>query len=464
MIGDKPRTQHQLQTAEAPVQLRNNIQKAQEAIYRLLLEMVKTWPPEDVLTEFKGLFIHHVDTNSSDTIPHLFEIVFSNQESEFRNTLKRSCYILINNWEITRKYKSIHELIDLFSDTILSKPTISPTLKRLREWLRNFVSSQDFQELKLFAARYEDCGKRNWVERYTSYLLVPQYTNLDNPIEQRQAARYLSNKLKEKFKFELAIYTASSQCSHLTVSQMPQPDSNQPASSPAASELVASSQIRVRSPKNPTSLGDEVLRLIRRIIARRGFLSYPNLANIFLAQSRNLRYREFKQSLLEYLLFSIENQEFVELLKNHLSEKLQNLYIDHDEKIVDNALLLRTTNRLIETLTTETPEFPSPLFVGLLSSGNPIVLVIILLKLVLMCPYARTHLEVRIANLIRHYEKFSEEDCQWVIHFFEIFNIIMIIFTENVEYNLVMMNTVPSESSEVGIKTYRIFSQSRHRP
>jgi len=458
MIGDKPRTQHLFQPTEVPDHAQKNrrqrnVQKAQEAIYRLLLEMVKTWSPEDVLAEFKGLFIHHVDTISSGALPHLFEIVFSNQESEFRNTLKRSCYILINNWEITRNYKSIHELVHLFSDIILYKPTISPTLKRLREWLRNFVDSQDFQELKLFAARYEDYEKRHWIDRYTSYLLVPQYTNLDNPIEQRQAARHLSKKLREKFKFELAMYTSLSQCRRA----IPIP------SSQAVSGQAVSGQTGVRSLKNPTGLGDEVLRLIKRIVARRGFFSYPNLAHIFLDQIKNLSYAEFKQSLLEYLLFSVENQEFAGLLKTHLSEKLQNLYIDHNKKTVDNALLLRTTNRLIESLTTETPESPSPLFVGLLSCGNPIALVIVLLKLILMCPYARTHLEVRIADLIRHYEKYSEEECQWVIHFFEIFNITMAIFTENVEYNLVMMNTGTSESSGIRPETYRIFSQARDR-
>ena len=461
MIGDKPRIQHSLQPhllqphslqpIEVPNRLQEgrvqedrvqsnrqiSVQKAQEAIYQLLLDLVKTYSPEDALIEFKGLFIHHIDTTSSGALPYLFEIVFSNQESEFRNTLKRSCYILINNWEIKRNYKSILELINLFSDTILYKPTISPTLKRLREWLRNFVSSHGFQELKLFAARHEDNETQHWAKRYASYLLVPQYTNLDNPIEQRQAARHLSRKLKEKFKFDLAMYTALSQCSQ------------------AAS-------MGGRSRKNPTGLGDEVLRLVKQIIARRGFLSYPNLANIFLNQSSNLSYFAFKQSLLEYLLFPVENQELTALLKKHLSEKLQNLYTDHNKTDADSALLLRTANRLIDSLTIEDSKSPSPLFGMLLSLGSPIALVIVLLKLILICPYARTHLETRIADLIRYYEKYSEEDCQWVIHFLEIFNVTLTIFTENVEYNLVMMNTVSSEDSGTGGETYRIFSQSRH--
>ncbi|HEY9642735.1 MAG TPA: hypothetical protein V6C57_19765 [Coleofasciculaceae cyanobacterium] len=442
MTGDQPPehlpTRPPLQFAQSPRFIRN-IPKAQESIYQFLLEIVKTWPPEEVLIEFKGLFIDHADTLSFGALPHLFEIIFSNQESEFRNTLKRSCYILINNWDITRNYRAIHQLTELFSDAILHKPTVSPTLKRLRGWLRRFVASRDFQELKLVASKYENAEALHWTERYTSYLLVPQYTNLDNSVEQRQVARNLSKKLKEKFKFELAMYTAFSH-----------------SKCPAA-----------RSPKNPTSLGDEVLYLIKRIVARRGIFSYPNLASIFLNQIRGAPYFQFKNSLVEYLVFSMANQEFVELLRKHLTEKLQDLHTDQNGRIVDDLLLLRTANHIVECLTVGDCNEPSPLFVQLLSRGNSAALVIVLLKLILICSYARTHLEGKIANLIRYYEKYSETDCQWVINFFEMFNVTMTIFTENVEYNIVTMNDTASthstsHSTSLGLEAYRIFSQARY--
>ena len=411
---------------------RRDVSQAQETIYNHLLEIVKTWSPEDVLIEFRHLFIHHVDTVSSDTLPALYAIVFANQEQEFRNTLKRACYILINNWDIARSHKSIQQLIQLFSDPVLSRHTLSPTLKRLRVWLRNFVNSSDFQELKLFTAKYEDQEEIHWSQRYISYLLVPQYINLKNPIEQREAARALSRQLKDKFKFELALYTARS-------------------------ETAISKE---KSPKNPTSLGDDGLRLIKMIVARRGQFSYANLANIFVSQTNTLIYQDFKRSLREYLLFSVERHDFVETLKKQLSEKLNALYTGHDDKVITDALLLRTANRVIEYLTTENHQEPSSLFVMLLSQGSPFTLVIALLKIVLVCKYARTHLEARIADLIKYYESFPQEECQWVINFFEIFNITMAIYAENVEYNLVDMNSHNSpQPTKLSLDAYRIFSQ-----
>jgi hypothetical protein len=420
-----------------------NIPKAQEIIYNYLLEIVRDWSPDDVLEEFKRLFIQHNNTVSSTTLPSLYEIVFANQEQEFRNTLKRSCYILINNWDIARTHEPIQKLIQLFDDPILKRSTVSPTLQRLRKWLQAFVNSKDFEELKLFIAKYEDRDPIHWRERYTSYLLVPQYIDLNNPLEQRQAARALSRQLKERFKFDLAMYTARSQ----------------------------SAMSREQLPKNPTALGDEVLRLIKSIVVKRGQFSYANLANIFISQTQNLTYKDFKKSLQKYLIFSVGDQGFSKTLKKQLSEKLDALYVNHHDKLIDDALLLRTCNRVIEYLTTENHQEPSPLFVTLLSQGSPLTLVVVLLKIILICRNARTHLEARIANLIEHYKDMPESECHWVVNFFEIFRITMSIYAENIEFSLVSMQSTcpdsqfPNAQAVVvtgkGLDTYRIFSQHK---
>ena len=409
-----------------------NIQQAQNCIYEFLLSIVKKWPPEEVLLEFKRLFIFHTDSVSTDALHAVYEIVFSNNQEEFRHTLKRCCYILVNNWDASRNHKPIQELIQVFSDPLFNRYTASPTLKRLRTWIIDFVNSKDFEELKLFASRYEDQARGPWVSRYTSYLLVPQYINLKNPIEQREAARALSKQLKDRFKFDLAMYIARSQTRN-----------------PAAASL-----------KNPTALGDEALRLIKLIVVRRGQFSYTNLANIFANQVENLSYREFKRSFLKYLAFSVENRHFANTLTVKLSEKLEELYVSYDNEVVTSALILRTCNRIIDALTTENQTEPSPLFVQLLTQGNALTLVIVLLKIILICKHTRTHLEARMADLIQHYQDHTESECTWFVNFLEIFNVTFAIYAENVQYNLVKMNREQPEEAQIfDPDTYHIFSQ-----
>lgn len=445
MTGNKLSDSQPSEPAPQSPRSKRSVYKSQERIYKYLLAIVKEWKPEDVLDEFKHLFIQHTNTVDAAILPALYDIVFLNQEQEFRNTIKRSCYILINNWDITRNHKYIQKLVQLFEDATLDRYTPSPALKKLRSWLKTFINSKDFQDLKLFASRYEDREDRHWSERYTSYLLVPQYIDLNNPIEQRQAARALSSQLKDKFKFDLAMYTA--RC-HLV-----------------SNNSDTGHQLLDKHLKNPTGLGNDVLRLIRVIVGRKGLFDYSNLANIFIQQTQNLTYRDFKRSLKKYLIFSVEYPDFIQALETQLSEKLDQLYVGHDDKMVNDALLLRTCNRVIEYLTTENHHEPSYLFITLLSRGSPLTLVVVLLKLILICRYSRTHLEARIADLIKHYEGLLEEECKWVVNFFEVFRITMAIFTENVEFSLVSMKAqFPDTTNGNGYNSpeiYRIFSQPK---
>lgn len=411
----------------------SHLQKSQDIIYRFLLNIVRQWPPEMVLQEFKNLFIYQTEVAKQEVIQALYKIVFENDEIEFRNTLKRSCYILINNWDATRRRKWIQDLIEAFNDPKIHEETISQNLNRIRYWLSQFVKSKDYQELKLFVSRFDSEG--HWAHRYTCYLLVPQYMDLRNPEEQRAAAKALSKELKDKFKFDLAMYTAYTQS--------------------AASNH--------RQLANPTGLGDEVLRLIKRILVKRGPFSYTNLANIFLKQTHNMNYKAYKKSLSNYLIFSVKNPRVLNLFNQNLSAKLDTLYAEHDEDVLNQALILRSCNRVIDFLTTENREEPAELFVLLLSQGNPLTLVVVLLKIILVSPNSRSHLETCVATLIELYQKYPEGECQWMIYFLELFNITFAIYAENVEYNLVNMQEPNGNNSgnerSWNWDTWRIFSQ-----
>jgi hypothetical protein len=413
--------------------------QAQQIIYGFLLEIVKFWPPEDVLDEFRHLFIQHNDSVSSQTLPALHVILFANDEVEFRNTVKRCCYILVNNWEVARRFDHIQALVDLFEDPLLQRRTLSPTLKRLRAWLNNFINSQDFAELKLFAARFAEERTINrpgeWVSRYTSYLLAPQYVDESNPVEQRQAARALSRRLKAQYKFDLALYTAHSQ-------------SNQ----------------GYRTVHNPTALGDSALRLIKAIVAKRGDYSYRNLARLFLEQTQTTSYASFKASLPRYLLYTVSDNPISRQIHDHLDNRLADLYTDYDDEPVDASLRLRTSNRVIDFLMTENREEPSPLFSLVLSQGNALTLAIILLKLVLISRPSHPYLEVRIADLLRYYEQFPRSECQWVINFLEVFQVTFAIYAEDIEYNLVKVSADPSALQGEDLEAFRIFSQILFTP
>lgn len=418
-----------------------SLDQAQQFIFNHLLQGVKTWPPADVLNEFNRLFIDHSETTNSEGLSALQIILFANNEQEFKNTLKRCCYILVNNWEVSRQYGPIQDLVELFKNPCIYRRTLSPTLKRLRQWLINFIDGPDYQQLELFALRLTEertlNQPRSWSARYASYLLMPQYINEKNPVEQRQAARAMARRLKEKFRFDLAMYTARSESKRSRQAQ-----------------------------NNPTQLGEGTLRLIKAVVARQGQFSYRNLARLFLAQVSPLNYACFKRSLVEYLIYAIKAPFLTNQIKSHLQGTLEDLYSEYDAEPLDQSLVLRTCDRTIDALMTEDQRTPSALFTLLLSQGNSITLAIILLKLVLISPSSHVYLEARIGDLITYYEQFPREECQWVIHFLEIFRVVFALYTENVEYSLVNVSEDQEKDIDLlsgeDLQSFRIFSQASH--
>jgi hypothetical protein len=412
-----------------------NAQIAQESIYSFWLGIVNTYPPEDVLREFKRLFIDCLDSGSLDTLPVIHGICFANNEQEFRNTIKRCYYIIVNNWASNRKHKYIQELVNLFAHRQSFRETTTSTKTNVyKSWVENFVNSNDYKELKLSACRYEDKDKSSWANRYTTYLLVAQSCDANNPKEQQEAAKKLSRQMKDKFKFELAMYIARSQSTTSNVTRY----------------------------RNPSILGDNVLHLIKKIVLKKGEFSYENIANIFISQTQNQTLKDFKKSIQKYLFFSVGKGEVVETLKQQLTDKLSSWKSEQNEETVDKNLLLRSCNRLIDCLTTENGREPSPLFILLLSHGHPLTLVIILLKIILICKNARSHLETRVADLIGYYEHYPEDECKWVINFIEIFNITFAIYAENVDYNLINMKEEEANRNlQLNLDAYHVFSQSK---
>lgn len=406
---------------------------AQQQIYDDLLEAVRKSSPAEALAEFESIFFGHSNSIDADVSPFLYKILFADDETEFRNTLKRACYIFVNNWDLARQGDMLHTLLDLFKQPSLTKSTLSPSLKRLRQWLQNFADSKDFEELKLFAVqRIGPTQTGTWSTRYAAYQLIAQYVDENNSLEQREAARTLSKRLKNKYKHDLAMYTAFSQ-----------------NSSRLNHKYI-----------NPTVLGDEVLMLIKAILIRRGKYSYRNVARLFQQQTLEANYSDYKDSLLEYLCFSISDLDFLSLLESKLGPKLPEIYKNHAADTVDPSLNLRTCNRLIDYLTTEDENMPSMLFARLLSQGNPLNVVVVLLKIVLISPNSLLYLEARLANLIAYYKQFMEAECRSIIQFLEICGVTFAIYSDNVEYNLVQVSAKHTDSTPVQADEFRIFSRS----
>lgn len=406
-----------------------NTQCCQRIIYTFFINIVNQWESEQVIEEFEQLFFELSSNHNPDNIQALNWILVEKNEEVFQSTFKRCFYILINNWNISRNYTANHNLIKTVENSIQSTKYyhhLSPNLKCLRKWLHNFIQNQDYQKIRHFALSHT----QSWTHRYESYLLTPSAFNPDVSQEQKKAALQLAQEIKEKYKFDLAMYVTRSDCS---------------------TSLSASQA-------NPTQLGQGVIALIKKTLSTQKIMSYDNLAKLFLEQTKSVEYSAFTTALLNYLGVSSDKKYPIPYIREKFCQKLDKLKSIYAQQLVDKSLISKTCQQLIQVLTTENSQSPSSCFSMLVSQNNYLMLVLLLLKLILISRSNQTYLDQKIANLIHYYQDLGEEKCQKFIQFLEIFNLVFTLFTSNVQFHLVK---VPSQNThtEQGVDSYRLFCQ-----
>lgn len=367
------------------------------------------------------------------------------------NWTRRSCRLQrVRFREILDRLTRTHCLCCLsdFQDKLTRREAFAPnndpqppTTKMLTACMKPNSSSgedlsQDRPYRKLRTPKPKQEGSQEtWSDRYLAYKLVSRYTDLNDSAEQRELAKMQSQQLQDRFKLDLAMYAAHAQLS------------------PKNRQLYA----------NPTLFGDDVLRLIKLVVVGRSRLNYRRLTHLFMDKVEAIGYQQFKGHLFNYLGFGDRTGDWTDLLRQRLSQQLTNLYPTQNETIVDDALRFRTCKRAIELLTTEDGHKPSAMFTAKIACGMPFCLTIALLKLVLISPKSRSHLNLCISKLIRYYEQFPASECQSVIQFLEMFQIVFAIYADGVEYSLVKIKSSTSEQTRedrvLDLDHYRVFAR-----
>ncbi|MBD2150076.1 hypothetical protein H6F44_08065 [Pseudanabaena sp. FACHB-1277] len=392
-----------------------NIDKAQQCIYNFFLEIIKTYSDDEILDQFNKLFIRYEPIDNSAAYYALGEIIFYDKEEDFKYTILRCCYILNNNWIVNRNINACQQLVDLFLSNFISTPTKVTKLKTLKQWLQKFVQSQEYNKLRSLSGRPTiQHSYDSWAERFSTYILASESNDTSKSIEQRVYAANLSRKLKKQFKFDLALYTAKIDAR---------------GSNPQL--------------KNPTSLGDGVLNLIKMVLNKQGNQKFRNIAQNLYKQIRNLSFGEFKDKLVDYLGISANSLDPFNL-KEIIISKPVNLLERDDNQQMQISLLNIICNRLLKHILLDEYRHPSRFLKFALNAQNFLGLIIILLKIVLLCPDSRRYLEGYVAELINFFSVYSEEECNDFIKFLDVLNVTLAIFDDDTDYSLIKMHNAES--------------------
>ena len=399
----------------------------EQYIYNHFITLIELESSEKIIQRFRLLFINHSGYPDQEVSKALERIIPLLQvEEEFNFILNRCCHIVINRKRPYNYKKDVLlDLIKLF-DSIekkLLRPYYSSRISnRLFELVRIFTKSEQYLTLTRLAEliNQEARSYRNTDSALAEPLrtLIPRYPylyqhcliTLDNSYEHQQAIKKMQRQKQKKFEIDLSHYiTHTIRNGVKTTSKFKD------------SKFTESSWENTHKIQNPTLLSQqELLSSVRQFVGKvENGNNYQDYAKSFMIYARQSKsYSFFKDSFYEYLStsFNVKSRYVKHQFKEKLYKQLKNTMPYNDDKKLNDFLLMRTCNQMLDFLVVESIQKPQHfLFLNLMSNIGPIATISILLKIVLVCYRVKPYLEKRFAILFNHYEKDTRESVAWLV-------------------------------------------------
>ena len=390
----------------------------EETLYGHLQQCRQQEPSHKLLERFHQLFIDGSYYPNQEVQSALFELISRTQASrEFKYTLNRCCYTLINPWYTQpRDHWAIAEIIALF-DKLPDAPAHSPQIQHLRSLVYDFVNSEQYAALarlrQIFVSpkpplvsSIDTAQEQPLRYRIRNYPFLYDHSLLTKDSTQEQKQNVLDLRSKEETKLHLNITRYQSCCQGLS---------------------------RNRKIENPTLLESAHFQeAITHYTGKvHGSRSQRDIANWFTTYSRTARsFRDFKNEFVDYLINPIAAVEpkysgnhFTRRLRQYLRETLS----EFDGQRLNNFIVVETCRRVLNFLVVDSPHRPVfRNFRHLLNDIGHTLTVGLLLRVVLFCSAAKPWLERCLSVLFNYHEERCCKDVPWLVTSLEHTNIALI--------------------------------------
>ncbi len=220
-------------------------------------------------------------------------------------------------------------------------------IRRLRELIQIFINSEQYVILRRFLqlvnqtprvnSREENQPLSNLIRRYP-YLYEHCLISEDSTFEQQETVRHFQAEVQKKFEVDLSQYITYKVRRIQVLRNV----------SPAEANRI------LRPVDNPTLLSDKDLySTVKQFIGKTDSnYTYQERAQQFLqyVNHRGNNFHNFKKDLHEYLISSIDSKYGQRQFNQRLSNHLQNILPDADDKKINDFLVVRTCSQLLNFL------------------------------------------------------------------------------------------------------------------
>lgn len=436
----------------------------EKIIYEYLRNYIGDRSLEEIILEFHCLFVEGRSQNIlvRDTIENI--ICSKITQEKFFYILNYCFYIVINYWlDRHEKPDCIFQLLQIFDNLDYDSKYYSRRKQKILTLTQEFVRSKHYAKLKRIAVIFESQSSLELSNQTTIKSLLPRYPFLyeylaigeglsaeftsaackprggiafsskggacmprqENILEVIKLVRELQTNRTKSFEFRLSQHIIyRSRLIEIARAQQ---------FSHGAGKII-------RRIPNPTLLSDKDLRLglkqyIKKIDSQ--ITLYQLSRNFLVKNKQEITYRAFKRNLYRYLSFQIESKNPQYDFQEKLWQLLDNMYYQSDALPIDENLVFRTCRKLYQAFIINNAETNQHnLLIKLISNLGTAQTVMLLIKIVLICPQAKTDLQERLATLFSHYESKTIEDAPWIVKFLEYFLVAFSIYFGKIDLTL----------------------------
>jgi hypothetical protein len=400
----------------------------EQQLYDHLLYWIDLESPSELIERFRSLFITGVGYPDPAIAQAVKQVISASTATEdFRYVLNRCCHILINRWRgHTQAQMAIPQLIQLFEisptaslssayspSVTYSSTAYSPTVRRLHHLRQQFTETEQYLTLRrlsqVLTEASESVGNHalgGLMRRYP-YLYEHCLLNEASTREQKETIQEIQVARQRQFELNLSQYiTYQLRRSH--------------AVQPTSPSLV------LHPVKNPTFLTERELGQALKYYAGKvdGNRTHKDLALNLLTHTHAVSFGSFKDDLYQYITATVDPSYGKRKFNSQLYRYLQNILPEGDTQQLNDFLLIRTCNHLLNFLIADKPQAPNHfVFIDLLTNLGPIVTIGILLRIVLLCRKVKPCLERRLSILFNHYEMQTCKTVEWLVQALETLNV-----------------------------------------
>ncbi|MDJ0510636.1 MAG: hypothetical protein QNJ64_15480 [Crocosphaera sp.] len=389
--------------------------KAVDILYQHFLNFVETESASQVLERFRLLLMEPEDYPDFTVQEVIKTMTYSTTSQEdFLTFFNRCCQLCIYHWVANPETRlAIFDLLNLFENSSFPHNHQQTFYRRLQQQIDGFSETSQylkFQRLtRIINPGYASkAPKPQYLgDLLGRYPFLYKYCLLCNNSSQNYSYLLAGIKIQQQQSFKKQLnYAISLQKAKLEVARIRQ--------------LTSQPNPTVDSVKNPTLLSNQAFDNAVKCFNNFDQDKIDKTQLIQSLNAQNSGFKQFKIWLIYYLGQEIETSSAKYQLHQYLAWKITGIFPECDEQPVDDDLILKTCNQLVDQWLVEPDKFPNHLnLINPKTASGARQMTVLLLKLMLLTSSVKYSLREKIAHLFEQYESTPIEKCVWLLQLLE---------------------------------------------